>query len=165
MKKRRRKEDHGTTTSAFLEKRTAVSSTPAEDDELRGLAFTTRAEDVDPAQAAALMGHANDPFVIGKLRAVFDSPEGCVIGAFARVDGGDGADDGSGDGDDSGRRGGGNRGGRFSAMMAMGLDILGARDGNIQGKTLVGFAQAATDGAMVATVDLVIVGEASLTYV
>ena len=40
----------------------------------------------------------------------------------------------------------------------MGFDML-AGEGNVDNKTLVGFAQAATDGAMVATVDCVVVDE------
>lgn len=40
----------------------------------------------------------------------------------------------------------------------MGFDML-AGEGNVDNKTLIGFAQAATDGAMVATVDCVVVDE------
>ena len=96
MKKttRKRRDATTTTTRAFFEK-TALASPVSSAVELRGLAFSSRAEDVDPAQAAALMGHANDAAVIAKLRAVFDSPEGCVIGAFARIDNED-DDDGKG---------------------------------------------------------------------
>lgn len=138
---------------------TAASATTAFGSPLRGLAFSSRPEDLDPAEAAALMGHAGDAVIERKLRAVFQSSEGCVVGAFAsraRPDGGSG---GAGEAMKPGV--GRGKGGvdALRGIVAMGFGDLLAGDGEVDGKDLVGFAQAATDGAMVATVDVVVVGE------
>lgn len=151
-KSSRKRELTTPTKVSIFEKTTAAVSSHA--DELQGLAFSSRPEDLDPAQAAALMGRAGDAVLVAKLRAVFGSPEGCVIGAFARI-AGDADSDSDADGGGGGGYGGGNV---ISAMVAMGLEML-AGECNIEGKTLVGFAQAATDAAMVATVDMVVVGK------
>jgi len=101
------------------------------------------------------MGHAGDAAVVAKLRAMFHAPEGCVVGAFVRVE----MDDV--DGDE--RDGGSGHAAALRGIMAMGFDML-AGDGNVEGKTLVGFAQAATDAAMVATMDTVVVGEVEAIF-
>jgi len=113
---------------------------------LRGLAFTSKPENIDPARAAALLGRAGDDRLARKLARMLAAKEACVIGAFARVD----ADETK----PPGRNNGGDGG--LAGIWAMGFDML-AGEGNIEGKTLVGFAHAATDGAMVATVDFVVV--------
>ena len=109
-----------------------------------GLAFSSDADAIDPAEASAVAGRAGDAAHAARLRAVFSAREVVVVGAFARV-GGDG--DGDGDGDAVPAR-------RFpgASLVQMGFDLL-AGDGDIDGKSLVGFARAATDGSMVATVD------------
>ena len=109
-----------------------------------GLAFSSDADAIDPAEASAVAGRAGDAAHAARLRAVFSAREGVVVGAFARV-GGDG--DGDGDGDAVPAR-------RFpgASLVQMGFDLL-AGDGDVDGKSLVGFARAATDGSMVATVD------------
>tara|TARA_B100000401_G_scaffold401714_1_gene314197 strand:- start:105 stop:866 length:762 start_codon:yes stop_codon:yes gene_type:complete len=113
---------------------------------LRGLAFTSKPENIDPARAAALLGRAGDDRLARKLARMLAAKEACVIGAFARVD----ADETKRPGRDNGGDGG------LAGIWAMGFDML-AGEGNVEGKTLVGFAHAATDGAMVATVDIVVV--------
>jgi N-acetylglutamate synthase-like GNAT family acetyltransferase len=87
-------------------------------------------------------GRAGDAAHAARLRAVFSAREGVVVGAFARVGG-----DGDGDGDGVPAR-------RFpgASLVQMGFDLL-AGDGDVDGKALVGYARAATDGSMVATVD------------
>ena len=115
---------------------------------LRGLAFTSKPENIDPARAAALLGRAGDDRLARKLARMLAAKEACVIGAFARVDA-----------DETKRPGGRDNGasdGGLAGIWAMGFDML-AGEGNVEGKTLVGFAHAATDGAMVATVDIVVV--------
>ena len=89
-----------------------------------------------------MAGRAGDAAHAARLRAVFSAREGVVVGAFARLDG-----DGDGDGDAVPAR-------RFpgASLVQMGFDLL-AGDGDVDGKSLVGFARAATDGSMVATVD------------
>ena len=127
----------------------------------RGLAFTTDPSRVDAAAAAALMGRPDDPALVSKLRAAFDSPEGVVVAAFARVDDDrDLAPDRDRDRDrdrPTGRDD--DPGDALRGVFLMGFDML-AGEGNVDGKTLVGFARAATDAAMVATVDDVVVHEA-----
>ena len=93
-----------------------------------------------------MAGRAGDAAHAARLRAVFSAREGVVVGAFARLDG-----DGDGDGDAVPAR-------RFpgASLVQMGFDLL-AGDGDVDGKSLVGFARAATDGSMVATVDEVVV--------
>ena len=111
-----------------------------------GLAFSSDADAIDPAEASAVAGRAGDAAHAARLRAVFSAREGVVVGAFARLDG-----DGDGDGDAVPAR-------RFpgASLVQMGFDLL-AGDGDVDGKSLVGFARAATDGSMVATVDEVVV--------
>ena len=111
-----------------------------------GLAFSSDADAIDPAEASAVAGRAGDAAHAARLRAVFSAREGVVVGAFARLDG-----DGDGDGDAVPAR-------RFpgASLVQMGFDLL-AGDGDVGGKSLVGFARAATDGSMVATVDEVVV--------
>ena len=105
-----------------------------------GLAFSSDADAIDPAEASAVAGRAGDAAHAARLRAVFSAREGVVVGAFARLDG-------DGDGDAVPAR-------RFpgASLVQMGFDLL-AGDGDVDGKSLVGFARAATDGSMVATVD------------
>lgn len=125
----------------------------------RGLAFTADPSRVDAAAAAALMGRPDEPALVVKLRAAFDSPEGVVVAAFARVD--DDPDPAR-DRDRDRERPPGrddDPGDALRGVFLMGFDML-AGDGNVDGKTLVGFARAATDAAMVATVDDVVVHEA-----
>lgn len=110
------------------------------------MAFTSKPENIDPARAAALLGRAGDDRLARKLARMLAAKEACVIGAFARVD----ADETKRPGRDNGDDGG------LAGIWAMGFDML-AGEGNVEGKTLVGFAHAATDGAMVATVDIVVV--------
>ena len=107
-----------------------------------GLAFSSDADAIDPTEASAVAGRAGDAAHAARLRAVFSAREGVVVGAFARLDG-----DGDGDGDAVPAR-------RFpgASLVQMGFDLL-AGDGDVDGKSLVGFARAATDGSMVATVD------------
>ena len=107
-----------------------------------GLAFSSDADAIDPAEASAVAGRAGDAAHAARLRAVFSAREGVVVGAFARVGG-----DGDGDGDGVPAR-------RFpgASLVQMGFDLL-AGDGDVDGKALVGYARAATDGSMVATVD------------
>lgn len=112
------------------------------------MAFTSKPENIDPARAAALLGRAGDDRLARKLARMLAAKEACVIGAFARVDA-----------DETKRPGGRDNGasdGGLAGIWAMGFDML-AGEGNVEGKTLVGFAHAATDGAMVATVDIVVV--------
>ena len=125
----------------------------------RGLAFTADPSRVDAAAAAALMGRPDDPALVAKLRAAFDSPEGVVVAAFARVD--DDRDLDPARDRDRERPAGrdDDPGDALRGVFLMGFDML-AGDGNVDGKTLVGFARAATDAAMVATVDDVVVHEA-----
>ena len=111
-----------------------------------GLAFSSDADAIDPTEASAVAGRAGDAAHAARLLAVFSAREGVVVGAFARL-GVDGVGDGDGDGDAAPAR-------RFpgASLVQMGFDLL-AGDGDIDGKSLVGFARAATDGSMVATVD------------
>ena len=110
------------------------------------MAFTSKPENIDPARAAALLGRAGDDRLARKLARMLAAKEACVVGAFARVD----ADETKRPGRNNGGDGG------LAGIWAMGFDML-AGEGNVEGKTLVGFAHAATDGAMVATVDFVVV--------
>ena len=125
----------------------------------RGLAFTADPSRVDAAAAAALMGRPDEPALVVKLRAAFDSPECVVVAAFARVD--DDPDPDPARDRDRERPPGrdDDPGDALRGVFLMGFDML-AGDGNVDGKTLVGFARAATDAAMVATVDDVVVHEA-----
>ena len=121
---------------------------------LPGLAFTSNPENIDPRRAAQLLGGSGDDTrLVRKLTSMFAAKEGCVIGAFARV----GADDTEVDLNDPGGSTS-NSPANLKGIWAMGFDML-AGEGNVDNKTLVGFAQAATDGAMVATVDCVVVDE------
>ena len=121
---------------------------------LPGLAFTSKPENIDPRRAAQLLGGSGDDTrLVRKLTSMFAAKEGCVIGAFARV----GADDTEVDLNDPGGSTS-NSPANLKGIWAMGFDML-AGEGNVDNKTLVGFAQAATDGAMVATVDCVVVDE------
>jgi ribosomal protein S18 acetylase RimI-like enzyme len=121
---------------------------------LPGLAFTSKPENIDPRRAAQLLGGSGDDTrLVRKLASMFAAKEGCVIGAFARV----GADDTEVDPNDPGGSTS-NSPANLKGIWAMGFDML-AGEGNVDNKTLVGFAQAATDGAMVATVDCVVVDE------
>lgn len=121
---------------------------------LPGLAFTSNPENIDPRRAAQLLGGSgDDDRLVRKLTSMFAAKEGCVIGAFARV----GADDTEVDLNDPGGSTS-NSPANLKGIWAMGFDML-AGEGNVDNKTLVGFAQAATDGAMVATVDCVVVDE------
>ena len=114
---------------------------------LPGLAFTSKPENIDPRRAAQLLGGSGDDTrLVRKLTSMFAAKEGCVIGAFARV----GADDTEVDLNDPGGSTS-NSPANLKGIWAMGFDML-AGEGNVDNKTLVGFAQAATDGAMVATV-------------
>ena len=124
---------------------------------MTGLGFSSDPDDVDPVEVAALLGHSDDAEVIAKLRAMIASPEGCLVGVFARVGDEDAEEDEEERGIKMGGPGGAGGGLGFGAIVAMGMDML-AGECNIEGKTLVGFAHAATDGSMVATVDLVVVG-------
>ena len=121
---------------------------------LPGLAFTSKPENIDPRRAAQLLGGSGDDTrLVRKLASMFAAKEGCVIGAFARV----GADDTEVDPNDPGGSTS-NSPANLKGIWAMGFDML-AGEGNVDNKTLIGFAQAATDGAMVATVDCVVVDE------
>ena len=121
---------------------------------LPGLAFTSKPENIDPRRAAQLLGAGDDTRLVRKLTSMFAAKEGCVIGAFARV----GADSSTEvDPNDPGGSTS-NSPANLKGIWAMGFDML-AGEGNVDNKTLVGFAQAATDGAMVATVDCVVVDE------
>lgn len=121
---------------------------------LPGLAFTSKPENIDPRRAAQLLGGSgDDDRLVRKLTSMFAAKEGCVIGAFARV----GADDTEVDPNDPGGSTS-NSPANLKGIWAMGFDML-AGEGNVDNKTLIGFAQAATDGAMVATVDCVVVDE------
>lgn len=105
------------------------SSSAAAAEELQGLAFSSNPQDLDPRQAAALMGHAGDARVIAKLRKVFNSPEGCVIGAFARVEDACGFRNSDGDGDLNGGGGGGGGGVSAATLMASMFDMLAGEVG------------------------------------
>ena len=121
---------------------------------LPGLAFTSKPENIDPRRAAQLLGAGDDTRLVRKLASMFAAKEGCVIGAFARV----GADSSTEvDPNDPGGSTS-NSPANLKGIWAMGFDML-AGEGNVDNKTLIGFAQAATDGAMVATVDCVVVDE------
>ena len=122
---------------------------------LPGLAFTSKPENIDTRRAAQLLGGSGDDTrLVRKLTSMFAAKEGCVIGAFARV----GADSSTEvDPNDPGGSTS-NSPANLKGIWAMGFDML-AGEGNVDNKTLVGFAQAATDGAMVATVDCVVVDE------
>jgi GNAT superfamily N-acetyltransferase len=101
---------------------------------------------IDPNDASAVASREGDEGYAERLREVFAAHEGVVVGAFARVDG-----DGNGDEPTVLER-------RFPglSLVQMGFDLL-AGDGDVEGKTLIGYARAATDGSMVATVDEVVV--------
>jgi ribosomal protein S18 acetylase RimI-like enzyme len=122
---------------------------------LPGLAFTSKPENIDPRRAAQLLGGSgDDDRLVRKLTSMFAAKEGCVIGAFARV-----GTDSSTEVDPNDPGGStSNSPANLKGIWAMGFDML-AGEGNVDNKTLIGFAQAATDGAMVATVDCVVVDE------
>ena len=121
---------------------------------LPGLAFTSKPENIDPRRAAQLLGAGDDTRLVRKLTSMFAAKEGCVIGAFARV-----GTDSSTEVDPNDPGGStSNSPANLKGIWAMGFDML-AGEGNVDNKTLIGFAQAATDGAMVATVDCVVVDE------
>ena len=121
---------------------------------LPGLAFTSKPENIDPRRAAQLLGAGDDTRLVRKLASMFAAKEGCVIGAFARV-----GTDSSTEVDPNDPGGStSNSPANLKGIWAMGFDML-AGEGNVDNKTLIGFAQAATDGAMVATVDCVVVDE------
>lgn len=110
-----------------------------------GLAFTTDGNFLDPEEAATVAGLGNDEAHARKLREAFSATEGIVVGAFARVD-----KESNSDATQKNRRFPG------SSLVQMGFDLI-AGEGDVEGKKLVGYARAATDGSMVATVDDVVV--------
>jgi len=82
-------------------------------------------EDVDAATAAALLGHGGDAAVVAKLRAILNSVEGVVVGAFARVASDDGV---GGDGGEvpisSEQTVSGGGGDALKGIFAMGFDVF-----------------------------------------
>ena len=112
-----------------------------------GLAFTADVNLVKPHDACSVAGKPNNSGHAAKLKTVFASGEGIVVGAFARVDG----DDDDTQKEPTARRFPGTR-----SLVQFGFDLI-AGDGDVDGKILIGFARAATDGSMVATIDEVTV--------
>jgi|MDSW01.2.fsa_nt_gb GNAT superfamily N-acetyltransferase len=124
-----------------------------------GLAFTTDASRVDPVAAAALVRGEDDAALAAKLRSAFDSREGVVVGAFARLPGSPDDVEPPGEADPNASGPPGASG--FFARRAPAFKLMGfgrfAAEGDVEGKTLIAFARASTDGSMVAVVDEIVV--------
>ena len=118
-----------------------------------GLAFTTDASRVDPVAAAALVRGEDDAALAAKLRSAFDSREGVVVGAFARLPGSPDDVEPPGEADPNASGPPGASG--FFARRAPAFKLMGfgrfAAEGDVEGKTLIAFARASTDLSSAAT--------------
>ena len=114
---------------------------------------------MDPVAAAALVRGEDDAALAAKLRSAFDSREGVVVGAFARLPGSPDDVEPPGEADPNASGPPGASG--FFARRAPAFKLMGfgrfAAEGDVEGKTLIAFARASTDGSMVAVVDEIVV--------